>query len=172
MPPIFPPVTKQATVHITTLNCNTLVTLTSSSAITATAISSTSGMVSINRLRTISVAATGQDLNFETRLNVMESTIFRWKSTLEKFVSVDNLSGKSVIEYILLITQLILHNLKLISLLMMRVTLAHLLKRNPTGMLWIFGEHQRMYLTSKLICWFQKQKSMMNQIKRTRQRMI
>ena len=76
MPPIFPPMTKQATVHITTLNCNTLVTLNSSSAITATAISSTSGMASINRLRSISVAAaTGQDLNFETRLNVMESAV-------------------------------------------------------------------------------------------------
>ena len=33
-------------------------------------------MASINRLRSISVAAaTGQDLNFETRLNVMESAV-------------------------------------------------------------------------------------------------
>ena len=49
----------QATVLITIANSNALVTLTSPSIITATAISSALGMVSINPAPAISVATTG-----------------------------------------------------------------------------------------------------------------
>ena len=91
----FPPMNNQAAVPVTTANNNTLVTLTSPSTITTTAISSASGMVSINPAPAISVAATGQDANFETRLNTMENTIFKLGSTLEKFISTNNPSGKS-----------------------------------------------------------------------------
>ena len=34
----------------------------------------------------MSAAATGQDANFETRLNVMENAIFKLGSTLEKLI--------------------------------------------------------------------------------------
>ena len=79
----------QATIPTTTANSNILVTLTSPSTITTTAIASASGMV------TISVAAKGQDANFETRSNAMENAIFKFGSTFEKFISTNNLTGWS-----------------------------------------------------------------------------
>ena len=62
---------------------------------TATAISSAPGMVSISPAPAISVAATGQDENFETRLNAMNNVIFKLGSTLEKFISTNNPTGRS-----------------------------------------------------------------------------
>ena len=91
----FPPMNNQATIPTTTANSNILVTLTSPSTIATTAISSASGMVSINPAPAISVAATGQDANFETRLNAMENAIFKLGSTLEKFISTNNPTGRS-----------------------------------------------------------------------------
>ena len=91
----FPPMNNKATIPITTANSNILVTLTSPSTITATAISSASGMVSINPAPAISVAGTEQDPNFQTRLNAMENAIFKLGSTLENFISTNNPSGKS-----------------------------------------------------------------------------
>ena len=88
----FPPVSNQATVSITTANSNTLATLTTPSAIT---IFSASDVVSVNPAPSISVAAAGQDANFETRLNAMKNFIFKLGNTLEKFISANNLSGKS-----------------------------------------------------------------------------
>ena len=85
----------QATISITTGNNNILVTLTSPSTITTTAISSASGMVTINPAPAISVAATGQDAHFGTRLNAMENAIFKLGSTLKMFISTNNPSGKS-----------------------------------------------------------------------------
>ena len=85
----------QATVPITTANNNTLVARDSPSAINMTASSSASSMVSINPAPVISVDATGGDLNFETRLNAMENAIVKLESTLEKFISTNNPSGKS-----------------------------------------------------------------------------
>ena len=52
-------------------------------------------MVSINLAPAISVAVTGQDVNFDTRLNVMENVIFKLGSLLEKFISVNHPSSKS-----------------------------------------------------------------------------
>ena len=52
-------------------------------------------MVSINLAPAISVAVTGQDVNFDTRLNVMENVIFKLGSPLEKFISVNHPSSKS-----------------------------------------------------------------------------
>ena len=52
-------------------------------------------MVNINPAPAISFAATGQDTNFETRLNAMESVIFKLGSMLEKFISTRNPSGNS-----------------------------------------------------------------------------
>ena len=75
----FPPVTNQATVSITTANSNALVTLTSPSTITTTAVSSASCMVSINPASAICFAATGQDTNFETRLNHSHKKQIVWK---------------------------------------------------------------------------------------------
>ena len=96
----FPPMNNQATIPITTANnSNILVTLTSPSTITTTAISSASGMVSINPALAISGAGTGQDANFETRLNVMENAIFKLGSALENFISTNNPSVKSREEY-------------------------------------------------------------------------
>ena len=89
----FPPMNNQATIPTTTANSNVLVTLTST--ITTTAIASALGMVSINPAPTISVAAKGQDANFETRLNAMENAIFKLGSTLEKFISTNNPTGRS-----------------------------------------------------------------------------
>ena len=91
----FPPMNNQATIPTTTANSNILVTLTSPSTITTTAISSASGMVSINPAPAISVTATGQDVNFETRLNATENAIFKLEITLEKFISTNNLPGRS-----------------------------------------------------------------------------
>ena len=91
----FPPTNNQATIPITTANSNILVTLTSPSTITTTAISAARGMVSINPAPAISVAGTGPDANFETRLNAMENAIFKLGSTLENFISTNNRSGKS-----------------------------------------------------------------------------
>ena len=90
----FPPMNNQVTFSFTTANNNILVTLTSLSIITMAAISSASGMVNINPAPAISVAATVQDTNFETRLNAIENVIFKLGSTLEKFISTNNLSGK------------------------------------------------------------------------------
>ena len=89
----LPPMNNQSTTPITTANSNILVTLASPS--TTTAISSASGMVSINPVPAISVAATGQDANFETILNAMENFIFKLGSRLEKFISTNNPPGKS-----------------------------------------------------------------------------
>ena len=58
MPRTFPPLNNQGTVPITAANSNTLVTLTSPSMITTTAISSASGKVNINPAPGICVAAT------------------------------------------------------------------------------------------------------------------
>ena len=91
----FPPMNNQATSSITTANSNIRVTLTSPSTTTTTAIPSASGMVSINPAPAISVAGTGQDANFETRLNAMENAIFKLGSRLENFISTNNPSGKS-----------------------------------------------------------------------------
>ena len=63
-------INNQTTVSIIPVTSNTLVTLISSSTINMTAISSASGMVSINLAPTVSVVATGQDLNFRTRLSL------------------------------------------------------------------------------------------------------
>ena len=112
----------QKTLPITTANSNTLVTLTSSSTITTTTISSVSGMLNINSAPTITVAATRQDANFETRLNATANAIFKLESSLEKFISRNNPSGKSQA------SQSMLPNLKFISPLMARVTVAHVLK--------------------------------------------
>ena len=79
----FPPMNNQATIPTTTANSNILVTLTSPSTITTTAIASASGMVSIYPAPTISVADKGQDANFETRLNAMENAIFKLGSKFE-----------------------------------------------------------------------------------------
>ena len=43
----------------------------------------------------MSAAATGQDANFESRLNAMENAIFKLGSTLEKLISTKSPSGKS-----------------------------------------------------------------------------
>ena len=83
----FLPMNNQTTISITTANSNILVTLTSPSTITTTAISLASGMVSINPAPVISVAGTGQDANLETRLNAMKNAIFKLGSTLENFIS-------------------------------------------------------------------------------------
>ena len=79
------------TFPIATANSNILVTLTFPSTITVTAISAAPGMVSINPAPAISVAGTGPDANFETKLNAMENAIFKLGSTLENFIS----TGKS-----------------------------------------------------------------------------
>ena len=90
----FPPIINQATVPITTANCNTLFTLTSFSTITATAISSPLCTVSINPLQ-LNLFAAVVDTSFETRLNTMKNGIFRLWVTSEKFISINNISGKS-----------------------------------------------------------------------------
>ena len=54
----FPPMNNQAAIPTTTANSNILVTFTSPSTTITTAISSASGMVSINLAPAISVAAT------------------------------------------------------------------------------------------------------------------
>ena len=95
MPLTFPPMNNQAMVPVTPANSNILVTLTSHSTVTTTANSSASGMVSMNPAPAISVAATGQDANFETRLNAMENAIFKLGNTLKKFISTNNPSSKS-----------------------------------------------------------------------------
>ena len=84
----------QATISITTAD-NVFVTLTSPSTITTIVISSASGMISINPAPATCVPATGQDVNFETRLNPMENEIFKLGSTLEKFILINNYWGKS-----------------------------------------------------------------------------
>ena len=91
----FPPMNNQATSPTTMTNSNILVTLTSPSTITTTAISSASGMVNRNPAPAISVAATVQDANFQTRLNAMENAIFKLRSTLEKFISTNNPPSRS-----------------------------------------------------------------------------
>ena len=60
MPITFPAMNNQATIPITTI----LVTFTSLSTITTTAISSVSIMISLNPAPAISIAATGQDAKF------------------------------------------------------------------------------------------------------------
>ena len=84
----FPPMNNQATILTTTANGNVFVTLTSPTTITTTAIASASGMVNINLAPTISVAAKGQEANFETRLHAMENAIFKlgvhWKSSFQQ----------------------------------------------------------------------------------------
>ena len=51
-------------------------------------------MVSINPAPVISVAGTGENANFKTRLNDIENTIFKLGSTLENFISKPNPSSK------------------------------------------------------------------------------
>ena len=68
------------------------------SSVTMMTFSSGSGMVSINPVSAISVAAKGQDLNFETRLSAMENTIFKLGSSLENFISANSPSSKSRVE--------------------------------------------------------------------------
>ena len=93
MPLTFPLMNNEAAIPITTSSSNILVTYTYSSTITTTAISS--GVVNVNCAPAISLTATGQDANFQTRLNAMENVIFKFGSTLEKFISTNNHSGKS-----------------------------------------------------------------------------
>ena len=76
----------QEMLSISTVNSDTLATLTFSSSITMTVISLALGMVHKNPALATSVAATGQDLNFETRLNAMENTIFKLGSTLQQII--------------------------------------------------------------------------------------
>ena len=95
-------------------------------------------MVSINPAPTISVAAKGQYADFETRLNAMENVIFKLGSMLEKFISTNNPTGRSRGEndrgYLTdFSVNAFQSNLKLISPLTKRVTVAHLLKRNPAA---------------------------------------
>ena len=86
----------QATVLMTTANSNTLVTAISSSNImTTTAISLASGMISLIPTPAISIAATGQDLSFETNINAIKNVIFKLGSTVEKLISANNPSCKS-----------------------------------------------------------------------------
>ena len=75
----------------------------------------------------IFVAATGQDLNFETGLIAMKNAIFKLGTTLEKLDSANNLSGKSrgendtgyLIDFSVSASQF-----EVISSLMMKVTVA------------------------------------------------
>ena len=76
----------QATIPITTTNSDILVTFTSPWTITTTAISSVSVTVSKNPAPAISIAATGQDGNFETKLNAIENGIYNMVRMLEKFI--------------------------------------------------------------------------------------
>ena len=95
MPLSFPPMNNQATIPITIADSNILVTITSPSTITTRDISSASDMASSNPAPAISVAAKRQEENFETRLKTMGNAIFKLGSTLEKFISTSNPSGKS-----------------------------------------------------------------------------
>ena len=52
-------------------------------------------MVSINPAPATSAAATGQDVNFETRLNAMENVIFKLGSAFKKFNTLEEINGKS-----------------------------------------------------------------------------
>ena len=94
----FPPMKNRAKIPVTTGNSNMLVTLTSPSTITTRAISSASGMVSLNPAPAISVIATGQDANFETRLNAMENAIFKLGSPLMNTVTVAHLLKRNPAE--------------------------------------------------------------------------
>ena len=51
-------------------------------------------MVSKNLAPAMSVAATGQDVIFETRFNAMENAIFKLGSILENLISANNTSSK------------------------------------------------------------------------------
>ena len=86
----FPPMNNQVAIPTTTVNSNILVTLTPPSTITTKAISSASVMVSINPAPAISVAATGQDAIFETRLNAMKMPFsnwgVRWKKSFQQII--------------------------------------------------------------------------------------
>ena len=113
-------------------------------------------MVSINPTPATCVAAIGQDANFETRFNAMENAIFKLGSTLEKFISTNNPTGTSRGE-----------NDRGYLTDLSTVTVAHLLKRNPTEMLWMLtsAEYQMMYLIKTLICWFQMLQNRINQVR-------
>ena len=76
-------------------NSNSLVTLTSSSTITTIPVSPVSAILDINPAPAMSVTVTGQDHYFGSRLNAMENSIFKLLSTLEKFISASEPSGKS-----------------------------------------------------------------------------
>lgn len=96
MSPTFLPMNNQATVLMTTANSNTLVTaISSSNVMTTTAISLASGMISLIPAPAISIAATGQDLSFETNINAIKNVIFKLGSTVKKFISANNPSCKS-----------------------------------------------------------------------------
>ena len=177
----FPPLNNQATDPITTANSNSLslslVTLTSFSTTFITAISSASNMVSINLAPAISVAVTGQDVNFDTRLNVMENVIFKLGSPLEKFISVNHPSSKSQGEN----DRAYLTNFSVNASQSetdqssdVRVTMVYLLERNLAGMLRIltFVEQQRIYLTRTLVCRFHMQNTKTNKVMRSMQQMI
>ena len=129
----------RATIPITIVNSNTLGILTSSSAITKAAISSALGMVSINPALAVSAAATGQDLNFERQSRLLWKMPFSnwgvlWKNSFQQTIFRVSHEEK-MIKDIRLISQLMRPNLKSISPLMMRITVAHLLKINPAGIL-------------------------------------
>ena len=94
-------------------------------------------MVSINPAPAIYVAATGQDANFETRLNAMENAIFKLGSTFEKFISTNNPLDESRGENdrgYLTDFSVNASQYEIDHRLMMKVTVAHLLKRNPAEM--------------------------------------
>ena len=92
--------------------------------------------------------------SFETRLNAMENSILNLGSTLGQMISANNPSGKSRREsdqgyptrFSINASQSVRSSeSNLISPLMMIITVAYLLKRNPAVILLIFTEHQRIY---------------------------
>ena len=125
----------------------------------------------------ISIAATGQDANFETRLNAMENAIFKLGSTLEKFISTNNPTGRSrgekdrgyLTDFSVNASQSEIDQSsddesncgpppqKQPSKNAVNIDICRVSK---------------MYLTRTLISWFQMQKSRNNQGKRTGQQMI
>ena len=134
-------------------------------------------MVSINPAPVTSVAATGQDAKFETRLNTMGNAIFKSSSACEKFISTNKSSGKSRGEI----------DRGYLTDFSVNVSQSEIgqsaddesncgpsPQTDPAIMLsiLIFAEHQRIYLIRTLICWFQMQKSRINQVRRIVQHMI
>ena len=173
MPITFPAMNNQATIPITTI----LVTFTSLSTITTTAISSVSIMISLNPAPAISIAATGQNANFVTRLNAMENAIFKLRSTLEKLISTNNPSGKSqgennrgyLTDFSVIASQ---SEIDQFSDNESSCSPPPQKKPSKNAVNVDIVEYQRIYLTKTLICWFQMQKSRTNQVWRAVQQMI